>query len=91
MIQMGADTLSDSTKGSATPDQGRSSLIGSQRVDRQDVKANKGVGVLDLPGDLAASRQASGTTWGTSGERTGVQESMLEVPEIFAGQQTETC
>ena len=50
--------------------------------------ANKGAGVLELPGDLAASGQAGGTTSGTEGECTGGQAGTSEFPDIFVGQYT---
>ena len=82
--------MADSTKGSATPDREGSILLGSQRGSHQDSADNKGAGVLDLPGDLAASGQAIGTTSGTVGNSTGGQASTSEVTGIFAGQQITT-
>ena len=84
---MGADTLANSTKGGATPDQGESRLFGAQRGGHQDATSNKGAGILDIPGDLVASRHTSGTT---VGECTGRQASTLEFLEIFVGKQTVT-
>ena len=78
--------LANSTKGSANPYQGEISLLIYQRGGHQDDAANEGAGVLDPPGELEASGQASGTTAGTAGKCTGGQASTLEVPEIFARQ-----
>ena len=64
--------MADPTKGSATPYQRVRSLLGAQRGDHQDAAYNEGVGVLDIPGDLVASKQASVTTTGAEGERMGV-------------------
>ena len=64
---MGEDTIADPAKVRATPDQSGIPLIGDQREGNQDAAANKGEGVLDILGDLAASRQAIGTTSGTEG------------------------
>ena len=83
--------LANSIKGSATPYRGGGIIIGDQRGGRQDATANKGAGVLDLPGDLEASIQANGTTLGTVGERMGGQARTLEVLEIFLGRQTASC
>ena len=44
-------------------------------------------GVLDLTGDLAASRQKIGTIAGTSRERMGVQAVTVELPESLSGLQ----
>ena len=55
-LHTGEETLADSTKGIATPDQGGGILLGGQRVVHQDAADKKGAGVLDLPGDLAANR-----------------------------------
>ena len=60
-----------------------SNLYGTQRGGRQDPVANKGAGILNLPGYLAASGQASSTAAGTEGERTGGQTGMVGVPEII--------
>ena len=49
--------------------------------------ANEGAEILDIPGDLAAGRQASGTTEGTEGERAGRQTGMSVVPVLL----TPTC
>ena len=46
--------------------------------------ANEDVGVLDLPGDLAASRQASSTTAGIEGNCMGGQTGAARVPDIIA-------
>ena len=64
-----------------------SSLLEDQRGGHQDVTDNEGVGVLDLPGYLKASRQERGTTAGTEGERTGGQVGTLEVTKIIARRQ----
>ena len=82
--------LADSTKGSATPDQGGSSLLGDQSGGHQDAVADEGAGILDLPGDLESSGHAIRTTAYTAGECTRGRAITLEVPEIFAGRQTAT-
>ena len=89
-LKTGADTLSNPTKGSATPYQEGSSFIGAQSGFHQDVAENEFMGVLDLPGDHADSGQASGTTEGIEGENMGGQAGTSEVPDIFLGQQTST-
>ena len=87
-----ADTTATSgaNKGSAIPDQRGSSLLRYQRRGHQYDATNKGAGVLDIPGDLEASRQASGTIAGTEGEHMGGQSGTSEVPDIFAGKQIAT-
>ena len=71
-----------------TPDQRGSSLHVTQRGVQQDAAANKGAGVLCIPGDLEASGQAGGSTVGTEGERTGFQAGTPGVPEIISRRQT---
>ena len=83
--------LSDPSKVRATLDRRGSSLHGSQRGGHQEAADNKGVGVLDLPGDLEDSGQASGPTTGPEGELTRGQAGTLGVPEIIARRQTATC
>ena len=50
---------------------------------------NEGVGILDLTVDLAARRQASGTTAGTENKHMGVQIGTSGVPDIIVKGQTE--
>ena len=61
-LQTGAGTLDNSTKGSATPDQEGTRLLGAQWGGHQDAVTNEVAGVMDLPVDLADSRQSSITT-----------------------------
>ena len=68
---MGTDTLADPDEGITPTNRGGGSLYGALRAYQQDAAANIVAGVLDLPGDLAAGRQASGTTEGTEGECAG--------------------
>ena len=86
-LQTGANTLSDTTKGSATPGQRGSSLLRAQRGCNQDAGANKGAGVLDLPGELASRGQSSKTT---EGESTGCQSGTSGDSDIFDGQHKAT-
>ena len=87
---MEAYSLYNSSKGSTTPDQGRSSLHRYQRGYHQDSVANKGAGVLDLPGDMETCGQKSGGLEGTVDKSTRGQEVTTNFPEILAGQQATT-
>ena len=80
--------LANSTEGREIPYRGENILLRSQRGGHQDAAGNKVVGVLDLLLDLEASWQASVTTAGTAGKRTGGQASTLEGQETIAGRQT---
>ena len=57
--------LSNPDKGRTTTDLGGSSLYGDQRGGQHESVVNKCMGVLDLPVEMEASGQASGTTAGT--------------------------
>ena len=61
-LQTRTDTLDDPAKGRTPTNRVGIIIYGAQRVDQQDATANKVTGFLDLPGDLAAVRQASSTT-----------------------------
>ena len=82
---MEAYSLYNSSKGSTTPDQGRSSLHRYQRGYHQDSVANKGAGVLDIPGDLETSKHNSGTPAGTVGKRKRCQADTSEFLESLVG------
>ena len=69
--------------------EGGGSLCRAQRRGNQDAVYNEVAVVWDPTGDLAAIRQARGTTEVTWGDRTVGQAGTSEVPEIFAGRQTE--
>ena len=58
----GADTMANTAKGNTSPDRGGGRLCVSQRGGLKDAAANKGVCVLDIPGDLETGGQESGTT-----------------------------
>ena len=87
---MGADSLANTAKGSASPDQGVSSLWSYQRGDHKDAAANKGVCILDIPGDIDTCRQKSSIPESTAGNLTRGQAGTTESPEILAGQQETT-
>ena len=63
------DALANTTKGNTSPDQGGGSFRGYQRGGLKDTTANKGVCVLDLPGDLETGGQESGAPEGTVSKR----------------------
>ena len=51
----------------------------------KDAAANKGVCVLDIPGDLEACRQKSGAPEGTASKRKGGQGGTVELSENLEG------
>ena len=69
--------MADPDEGRENPDQRGSIFHKAQRGGQQDASYNKGAGVLDLPGDLAASGRASvtagdrGRSHGRSGRYSG--------------------
>ena len=66
-LYIGTDTLADIDEARTPTDRGESGLYVNQRGYQQDDVANKDVGVLDLPRNLAADRQMDGTTAGRKG------------------------
>ena len=67
--------------------EGGGSLRGSQMGYLKYAAANKGVCVLNIPGDLEACRKKSGAPEGTASKRKGGQAGTVELPENLGGRQ----
>ena len=88
---MGTDKLANPYEGRTPINRGGGGLYGAQREYQQDTAANKGVGVLDLPGDLAAVRQAISTTEGKGGDCAGGQTGTSGGPVLLPPAHTITA
>ena len=90
LLQTGTNSLANSEKIRTTTDKGGNGLCGSQRGDQQVAVANKGGGVLDIPGYLATVGEKNGTTLGKVSECERGQTGTAGVPAIITSVQIVT-
>ena len=82
------EIMADQTTEGTAIDKGRGGIFNTQRGGGQDASANKGTCVLDIPVDLASSRQTDGTTEYREGQRNRGKKAETRVPTSTADGQT---